>query len=491
MIFNSLEFAIFLPIVFLLYWFAFNRNLRAQNLFVVFTSYFFYAWWDWRFTVLIAFTTICSYLSGLWIKNIRGLETTGTKELVWYKNKVLLITLGNVVINLAILFYFKYFNFFVNSFVEAFSLFGKQLELSTLKIILPVGISFYTFQALSYSIDVYRKKVEPGRDIVAFFAFICFFPQLVAGPIERATNLLPQFYAKRYFNYNSAVDGLRQILWGLFKKIVIADNCGLCVDYIFSNNDLLPGSTLFIGSVLVVIQLYCDFSGYSDIAIGSARLFGINLNRNFNYPFFAISFSDYWRRNHISLTQWFMDYVYYPLIGKSDKLSYWNFCMVLTFVISGLWHGANCTFVLWGLCHGILIVISMNSQRYQKKFEKKYHLKNAQWYQCLRMCFVFSVIAFIGPLFRCASIHQAFAYMKGVLSPSILAYPVGATYAGKYILFLILIFFIFEWVQRNKQHALQMDNVRSKVVRWAIYLFVIALIFNYGGVQAPFVYFQF
>jgi D-alanyl-lipoteichoic acid acyltransferase DltB (MBOAT superfamily) len=477
MIFNSLEFAIFLPIVFLLYWFVFSKSARIQNIFIIIASYIFYGWWDWRFALLVAFVTGCNYLSGIGIKR--------------YENRSLAIILSNVVVNLAVLFYFKYFNFFVGNFIEAFSLFGKHLEISTLKIILPVGISFYTFQALSYSIDVYRKKIEPTSDMVSFFAYISFFPHLTSGPIGRATTLLPQFFKKRQFDYSMAVDGMCQILWGLFKKIVIADNCALCVNYIFGNYEFWPASTLVIGTIYFAIQLYCDFSGYSDIAIGTGRLFGIKLMRNFNYPYFAVSFADYWKRNHISLTQWFMDYVYYPMIGNSDKLRYWNFCMIITFLLSGLWHGANWTFILWGLYQGIFIVISMNSQKYRKKFEKQHSWTKSIFYRFVCIILTFGIVCFGLIFFRADSVSYAFSYIGHIFNPTIISFPVATAYVGKYILFLIPGFFVFEWFQRNEAHALQLKRVRSKAVRWGIYFFVIWLIFNYGGVQAPFVYFQF
>jgi D-alanyl-lipoteichoic acid acyltransferase DltB (MBOAT superfamily) len=491
MLFNSLDFAVFLIIVFALYWFVFNRNLRVQNAFIVVASYVFYGWWDWRFLVLIAITTLCSYLSGLMALRIKNQPTSERERPAWYRNPLWWITAGNISVNLLILFYFKYYNFFVTSFVDAFTLFGKHLNISTLKIILPVGISFYTFQALSYSIDIYRRDVKPTKDIVAFFAFLSFFPQLVAGPIERATTLLPQFLQKRRFDYPKAADGMRQILWGLFKKIVIADNCGICVNYINSNTDFLPGSTLYVGLVLGVFQCYCDFSGYSDIAIGTGRLFGIGLSRNFIFPIFANSFSDYWRRNHISMTQWFMDYVYFPLIGSSHKLWYWNFCSICTFLLSGLWHGSDWSFVLWGLCHGVLICISTDTQKFQKRFEKKYNLKKALWYRLIRIGGVFFVITMLAPFFAQPSIQKAVDYLGKVFTPSLFIKPYGSTYAGKYVMVLLLIFVLAEWFQQDKQHALQLDGVRSKALRWAIYIAVIALIFNYGGVSAPFVYFQF
>lgn len=306
MLFNSFEFALFLPVVFLLYWFVFNRSLRAQNLFVVGASYLFYGWWDWRFLLLIAFTSLCSYASGLLIGRFR--KRRGGER--WSRA----VNAGNILLNLTILGVFKYYDFFAASFAELFGI--ADYDSLLLRIILPVGISFYTFQALSYSIDVYREKLAPTRDIVAFFAFISFFPQLVAGPIERATNLLPQFLRPRTFDTAQAVDGLRQALWGFFKKIVVADNCAILANGIFDNYENLSGGALVIGAVAFSFQIYGDFSGYSDIAIGISRLFGFSLMRNFNYPYFSRDIAEFWRRWHISLTTWFRDYIYIPLGGS-------------------------------------------------------------------------------------------------------------------------------------------------------------------------------
>src|SRR5574344_1901223 len=304
MLFNSFEFLVFLPIVFFLYWFVFKK-LKWQNALVVVASYVFYGWWDWRFLILIAFTTLCSYFSGLLLEKTEG----NNIRQKW-------ISAGNITLNLVILGFFKYFNFFGESFADLLRVFGLNADWTTLNIILPVGISFYTFQALSYTIDVYRKKIEPTHDIVAFFAFISFFPQLVAGPIERATNLLPQFQKSRSFEYEQGVDGMRQMLWGFFKKIVIADNCATSVNQIFANYADMQSTTLILGAILFSIQIYCDFSGYSDIAIGCAKLFGIRLMRNFNNPYFSRDIAEFWRRWHISLTTWFRDYIYIPLGGS-------------------------------------------------------------------------------------------------------------------------------------------------------------------------------
>ena len=489
MLFNSIQFAIFLPIVFLLYWFVFDRfiskskwQLRLQNAFIVVASYVFYGWWDWRFLLLIAFTSFCSWGSGLLI----GKAETKKKAKIWMWL--------NIILNLGILALFKYYDFFISEFAELFHISTNGL---LLKVILPVGISFYTFQALSYSIDVCRGKIEPTRDIVAFFAFISFFPQLVAGPIERATNLLPQFLKKRKFDYDTAVDGLWQILWGLFKKIVVADNCSMYVDRVFSTYTEQSGSTLLLGIVLFAFQLYCDFSGYSEIAIGTAKLFGIRLMRNFNNPYFATSFADYWKRNHISLTTWFMDYVYYPMVGSSDKLVYWNFCMIVTFLLSGMWHGAGWTFLLWGLYQGVFIVISMNISKSRRRFEKKHKLKGNKLYEVLTMVVTFFIVTIGLILFRAESIAQAWEYAFGMLQFGTLraSYRFFTLPEMRLTNLFVVMMLVVEWLQRNKQHGFEgIDKLyflRNKYLRPIIYALLLVLIMIYGGKHASFIYFQF
>ncbi len=489
MLFNSIQFAIFLPIVFLLYWFVFDRfiskskwQLRLQNAFIVVASYVFYGWWDWRFLLLIAFTSLCSWGSGLLI----GKAENKKKAKIWMWL--------NIVLNLGILALFKYYDFFVSEFAELFHISTDGL---LLKVILPVGISFYTFQALSYSIDVCRGKIEPTRDIVAFFAFISFFPQLVAGPIERATNLLPQFLKKRKFDYDTAVDGSWQILWGLFKKIVVADNCAVYVDRVFSTYTEQSGSTLLLGIVLFAFQLYCDFSGYSEIAIGTAKLFGIRLMRNFNNPYFATSFADYWKRNHISLTTWFMDYVYYPMVGSSDKLVYWNFCMIVTFLLSGMWHGAGWTFLLWGLYQGVFIVISMNISKSRRRFEKKHKLKGNRLYEVLSMVVTFFIVTIGLILFRAESIAQAWEYACGMLQFGTLraSYRFFTLPEMRLTNLFVVMMLVVEWLQRDKQHGFEgIDKLcflRNKYLRPIIYALLLVLILIYGGKHASFIYFQF
>ena len=344
MLFNSIDFAIFLPVVFFLYWFVVNKNLKFQNALIVFVSYVFYGWWDWRFLSLIIFSTLVDYLVG------QKLRTEEKQS----KRKVLLWT--SIIVNLGFLGFFKYYNFFLENFVDAFSLLGMQINANSLNIILPVGISFYTFQTLSYTIDVYKKKLEPTKDFIAFSAFVCFFPQLVAGPIERATNLLPQFYKKRTFEYHKAIDGLRQILWGLFKKVVIADNCAEFANQIFNNSADMNGSTLVLGAIFFTFQIYGDFSGYSDIAIGTSRLFGFDLKQNFATPYFSRDIAEFWRRWHISLSTWFRDYLYIPLGGNRVNTLRKKTNLIITFTVSGLWHGANWTFVIWGLINGVYLI---------------------------------------------------------------------------------------------------------------------------------------
>ena len=345
MVFNSFEFLVFLPIVFLFYWVLF-RSRGWQNFLIVVASYIFYGWWDWRFLSLIAFTSLCSFCSGLLLERCEG-----------KRHLQRVVSVGNIVLNLTILGVFKYYNFFVENLDVLFNALGWHLDWVTMNVILPVGISFYTFQALSYSIDVYQKKLPATHDIIEFFAYISFFPQLVAGPIERATNLLPQFQHSRRFDSAKAIDGLRQMLWGLTKKIVVADNCAVLVNANWQNYNELNGISLFALGVLFTFQIYCDFSGYSDIAIGTAKLFGFKLMRNFNYPYFSRSIPEFWRRWHISLTTWFRDYVYFPLGGS--RCEKWKIIrnVYIVWGISGLWHGANWTFISWGLFHATFLAI--------------------------------------------------------------------------------------------------------------------------------------
>jgi D-alanyl-lipoteichoic acid acyltransferase DltB (MBOAT superfamily) len=488
MLFNSITFAIFLPIVFLLYWFVFQRNLKVQNFFVVVASYIFYGWWDWRFLLLIAFTSFCSWGCGLLMQRVDSQIIKAPD----FKRKIL--SISNIVLNLGILGVFKYYNFFVESFVSAFASAGFHLQPHTLKIILPVGISFYTFQALSYSIDVYKRKFKPTKDIVAFFAFIGFFPLLVAGPIERATTLLPQFYKKRNFEYEKAVDGLRQILWGLFKKIVIADNCAVFVNMVFENPQDQTGSTLLLGAVFFAFQIYGDFSGYSDIAIGTARLFGIQAMRNFAYPYFSRDIAEFWRRWHISLTTWFRDYVYIPL-GGSRGTKWRVVCNTfIIFLVSGFWHGANRTFILWGAFHAILflplILVNQNRKYTNTVAEGKIFPSIKEIFQ-IGSTFFLVVIGWV--FFRADSIGQAFEYFWGMIDMSLFSFSIIKNTLVLKCLFFAFCMLLVEWLQRKKQHGLENININNRILRWGFYysITIVLLYYYFYSETQQFIYFQF
>lgn len=476
MLFNTIDFAIFMPIIFLLYWFVFNKNIKIQNLFLVVASYFFYACWDWRFLGLIFLSSLVDYSVG------RFLAKTKAKS----KRNLLLIT--SLMVNLGILGFFKYYNFFLESFQEVFLLFGRSLESSTLDILLPVGISFYTFQTLSYTIDVYRERIEPTNNMLSFFAFVSFFPQLVAGPIERASNLLPQFERKRTFDYTKSVDGLRLILLGLFKKMVIADNCALAVNDIFTHYTEYSGSTLFFGAFFFAFQIYGDFSGYSDIAIGSARLLGFDLMQNFNAPYLSRNLGEFWRRWHISLSTWFRDYVYIPLGGNQVSRPKWIRNIFVVFLLSGFWHGANWTFIIWGLIHA-LFFLPLMFQKTHASF--KGVADKGKWFPSfkttLQIGFTFFIVLLAWVFFRAENITHAFLYLQGMFNLSLFSFP---TVSRGLVLFL-MVYMVFEWLQRDKKHVLEIDFIASKPIRIAIYYGLAFAIFYFAGDTQPFIYFQF
>ena len=524
MLFNSFEYLLFLPIVFLLYWFVFDyalskckHQLLLQNLFIVVASYIFYGWWDWRFLILIAITTLCSYASGLMISWCEhNLSEGGGKysRLKWLFNPKLWLW-ANILLNLGILGVYKYYDFFAREFAE---LFGIESDFLLLHLILPVGISFYTFQALSYSIDVYRKQLEPTHDIVAFTAFLSFFPQLVAGPIERATNLLPQFQKKRTFDYATAVDGMRQILWGLFKKIVVADNCAVYVDQVFGDISGQSGSTLLLAAVLFTFQIYGDFSGYSDIAIGTAKLFGIKLMRNFNVPYFSRDIAEFWRRWHISLTTWFRDYVYIPLGGsrpalparlevKGERLKerYTKWIAVrntfIIFLLSGFWHGANWTFVLWGAYHALLFVplLLMGKNRRYRDTVATITLPDGtiktKWLPSLKetwqMLFTFALAVFGWIIFRAENVGQVGEIVSQICSDSLLSVPWLMTrdfYVPLAIALFVLI--LVELINRTKSYGFVV-GIKYKWLRIVIYYALVVAILCNSGSEQTFIYFQF
>jgi len=480
--FNSLEFLVFLPIVFVLYWFVFQKR-EWQNLLIVMASYVFYGWWDWRFLFLIVFTSICSFYSGVLIEHFEG-----------QMRRQRLVCAVNLIVNFLILGVFKYYNFFADSLAKlVWSLFHYQLDWVTLNVILPVGISFYTFQALSYTIDVYRKDVPVTKNIVEFCAFISFFPQLVAGPIERAKNLLPQFQRDRHFDYDQAVDGCRQMLWGFFKKVVIADRCAANLNPLWDSYADYSGVSLWGLALLFTFQIYCDFSGYSDIAIGCARLFGIRLLPNFNYPYLSRSIPEFWRRWHISLMTWFRDYVYIPLGGS--RCAQWKVIRntFIVFGVSGLWHGANWTFVCWGLYHGCLIVIY---KLLHINTKDKDILAAGRWLPTVKdMCrvvvtFLLVVVGWV--IFRAENISQARDFVSRMF---LTAFDDFHFRLGSINTFMaILLLMIVEYLQRNKGHVLQFpDNrvFRCSSVRYTLYACIVLLMFFYAGEVQTFIYFQF
>ena len=482
MLFNSIDFAIFLPVVFVLYWFVFKNSLKYQNLLIVAASYVFYGWWDWRFLGLIIFSTVLDFFIG------KSLE----KAKLEINRKLLLYT--SITVNLGFLGIFKYFDFFVSNFIDAFSLFGVELSAGSLNIILPVGISFYTFQTLSYSIDVYRRKLKHTDDFIAFSAFVCFFPQLVAGPIERATNLLPQFLKARKFNYDQAADGMRQILWGLFKKVVVADNCAVFVNAIFDNPDPLSGSTLFMGAVLFAFQIYCDFSGYSDIAIGTSRLFNINLKQNFATPYFSRNIGEFWRRWHISLSTWFRDYLYIPLGGSQGGT--WNKIrnVFVIFIVSGLWHGASWNFIVWGGLNALYflpLMLTKNNRNHLNTVAEGSLFPTYKEFLSIGLTFFLTVIAWV--FFRADTLTEAVHYLNLMFSSSFFTVPSFITPKAfmLYTYLLICLFIAVEWVQRDKKFGLSIENL-NRPFRWVIYTIVIGVIITFGQFgKSEFIYFQF
>jgi D-alanyl-lipoteichoic acid acyltransferase DltB (MBOAT superfamily) len=483
MLFNSIDFAIFLPIVFLLYWFVFHKNLRFQNLLLVAASYLFYGWWDARFLSLIIFSTIIDYSIGRKLKNEN--QIVKRKALLW----------TSILVNLGFLGFFKYYNFFLDNFISAFSFFGKEINASSLNIILPVGISFYTFQTLSYTIDVYKRKLEPTTDFIAFSAFVSFFPQLVAGPIERATNLLPQFYKKRNFDYTKAVDGMRQILWGFLKKIVIADNCAEFANQIFNNSAEMNGSTLVLGALFFTFQIYGDFSGYSDIAIGTSRLFGFNLMKNFAFPYFSRDMAEFWRRWHISLSTWFRDYLYIPLGGSRGGTAMKIRNTFIIFIVSGFWHGANWTFIAWGALNALYFLPLLLTNKNRNNLEI---VAQGKWFPTIKelgsMLFTFALTVLAWIFFRAENIEHAINYISGICSTSIIEAPIFPGYKNAITTLILLAIFTFiEWQGREREYAIEdLGSTWKRPLRYLAYYLIAFAIMYFGNFnENQFIYFQF
>jgi alginate O-acetyltransferase complex protein AlgI len=479
MLFNSLSFALFLPIVFFLYWFVFNRKLIYQNFLLLVSSYFFYACWSWHFMLLLLFSTLLDYYTG---SRIEAAESIGRRRFwLWL----------SISINLGFLGTFKYYNFFVQSFADGLSNLGLHVNPWTLHLILPVGISFYTFHGLSYVIDIYKNRIRAEKSFIDYGVFVSFFPLLVAGPIERATHLLPQIKHRRTFDYIQAVNGMRQILWGLFKKLVIADNCATLANNIFDNPTPHVGSELVLGAIFFAFQIYGDFSGYSDIALGTARLFGIELLKNFAYPYFSRDIAEFWRRWHISLSSWFKDYLYIPLGGSRGGMWMKIRNTFIIFIVSGFWHGANWTFIIWGALNALYIMPSvlLNTNRNNLGIvAENTVLPSARESFQMLTTFTLTVLAWI--FFRSPDVGHALTYLSGIFSETLFQKPEISIFTGT-ILCLAGFFFIIEWIGRKGNFALSNIGKLPMPLRWVFYFGLILLMFIYQGQAQTFIYFQF
>ena len=477
MLFNSIEFAIFLPLVFFSYWYLCGHSWRIQNCLLLAASLVFYGWWDPRFLTLILASSLIDFGVGNAIFRTKS---------VFLRRAFLSVS---IVLNFGMLALFKYYNFFVDSLSDALQLWGMESFAPRLDLVLPVGISFYTFQTVSSSIDVYRGTLKPTSNVIAYLTFVTFFPQLVAGPIERAGHLLPQFLQERHFDSRIAIDGLRQALWGLFKKIVIADNCAALASQTFGNVDAYSGFSLFLGAFLFAIQIYCDFSGYSDIAVGAASLFGFSLMQNFAFPYFSRDIAEFWRRWHISLSTWFRDYVYMPLGGSRCSRPKMIRNTMVVFLMSGLWHGANWTFLAWGLLNALYFLplqLAGKNRRLSTAADDCRMIPSLLQIRQIGITFLLTVLAWI--FFRAASLSQALLYLQRIFTFS----------AGESLVIsgelwaLVFGFLVVEWCQRSKKHALDFEGLDSpRWVRWSCYYGILVFIVFYGGDQQDFIYFQF
>lgn len=474
MLFNSIEYLLFLPLTFLVYWSIKRRSI--QNLFIVAASYFFYACWDWHFLSLIVITTLSSYAAGC------AMDRPGAGRQMRFA-----VFLASIALNLFILGVFKYYDFFSRSFSSLLALFGISADYPTLNIILPVGISFYTFQAVGYTIDVYRRQMAACRSLVDFSAFICFFPQLVAGPIEPASHLLPQLRHSRSFDYHNAVTGMRLILWGLFKKMVVADNCAITVDMVWSDYTGYSSGMLFVASLLFTVQIYCDFSAYSEIAVGSAKLLGIELLDNFKTPYFSTSIPEFWRRWHITLMNWFQTYIYIPLGGSRMGRFVTLRNVFIVFLFSGLWHGANFTFIVWGLFHALLsapyVLLGIRSRRASEAIA-------VTWKQVPSLVLTFMLVSLGWIIFRAPDLQSAAGYFSHMLTSGI----AFADFSGIKALGVSILCLAVEWIQRNRACPLDFGFSSRPAFSWAraaAYYVILLLIVALSVRQDSFIYFQF
>jgi alginate O-acetyltransferase complex protein AlgI len=485
MLFNSIDFAIFLPVVFLLYWVVAKKKLQFQNILLLAASYFFYAWWDWRFLLLLIGSSLLNYYLGIQIA-----KSANDKY-----RRVLVITA--LVQGIGMLFFFKYYNFFITSFQNAFSIINVHFHINTLQLILPLGISFYTFRTISYILDIDNETIEPTKNWVVFFTYVAFFPSLISGPIDRAKLLIPQLEKKRVFDYNNVTDGMRQILWGLFKKLVVADNCAVITNKVFDNYTTLPASSLIAGALFYSFQIYADFSGYSDMAIGFARLLGFNITKNFNFPFFAQNIAEFWQRWHISLTSWMTDYVYTPLsfIFRRYKKAGMIMAITINFVLVGLWHGGNFTFILFGFvqaCYFTPLIIR-GKMGISKKIEPGKLLPSLVQFKNIVATFILVTGANI--IFRADSVPQALDYYKHIFSVSIFSFPTLNNTSALAIFTAVIFSFLvlcIEWLGKDKDYGLAILTQRfSKPVRWFLYYLIAITIFLFAGKDQQFIYIQF
>ena len=486
MLFNTLEFLIFFIIVFSFFYSFLRENTKLQNILLLIASYVFYAWANWKIVPLLAVVTMCFYGLGIAI-----FEAKTDKRKQFF-------TALSIVIGIGSLLYFKYTNFFISSFKDLFESFGLQTNIHTFKIILPVGISFYTFRLLSYVIDIQRGKYEPTKDFIAFATYVAFFPCIMAGPIDRPNILIPQLKEKRVFDYALAIDGLRQILWGAFKKMVVADNIAPIVNQIFETQDSMPANRLLLGAIFYSFQMYGDFSGYTDMATGIAKLLGFRVTKNFNFPLFAQNISDFWRRWHISLTSWLTDYIFMPLNIKWRDWGNWGMiaAIIINFVICGLWHGANWTFVLWGFYHGLLFIpIILSGSMFKKNVitVNKWKLPTLEVFGKMLLTFILVMTGLI--FFRAENISEAFSYISRLFSLSLFSLDIGEYEVGRIKVLLsgvmILVLLLVEWVGRDKEHALSNFGIKQKWLRYLFYYFILFCILVYKGLEQRFIYFQF
>ncbi|WP_291102554.1 MULTISPECIES: MBOAT family O-acyltransferase [unclassified Flavobacterium] len=478
MLFNALQFLLFLPIVFMVYWWVNKKSLQLQNLLLLVASYFFYGCWDWRFLFLLLFSTALDYFTA--IKMVEA-KNKGNK-IFWFWL--------SIIVNLGFLGVLKYYNFFADSFAEALSGLGIQTNFWTLKVILPVGISFYTFHGLSYVIDIYKGRIQPEKNIITYSLFVAYFPLLVAGPIERATHLLPQIRKRRFFDYNTAIDGVHQIIWGLFKKVVIADNCALYVNDIFDNYQSMNSLSLFLGAIYFSFQIYGDFSGYSDIAVGTSKLFGIDLLRNFNYPCFSRDIAEFWRRWHISLSSWFRDYLYIPLGGSKGGMWMKIRNTFIIFLVSGFWHGANWTFIVWGALHAAYFLPLLITQNNRNNLDSVARGKSLPTFKELAsMVFTFSLTTFAWIFFRAKTVSEACSYIKNMFSFNFngkIQFLDFERYSIE-LLLLLGLFVVLEWNSREREHFISGKWVTVK----AILILTAILILGAFSSPSDFIYFQF